>query len=117
MPALLTRMSTGPSSFRTRSKNSVDRRFIRNVAALSQRTDAQLLDERGRLLSGLVPFAIADGDRCSMASKRERNRAPDSPRAARHDGYTRLQTRIVHRRPATRRKYHTGLKIGGIARR
>ena len=82
MPALFTRMSTGPKSASTPSTIArtlvvvVDRRHVR-----AART-AELLDLGDRFLGGIFVAPVVDRDVGAVCGEPERDRAADAPAAA-----------------------------------
>ena len=95
MPALFTRMSTGPSVARDGFEKRRDVGFVADVAPPRPGAPAAPAHGGDELRGWRVLLAIRDGHGCAALGEELRDAAADAARPAGHDGDTAVELKIV----------------------
>ena len=95
IPALFTRMSTGPSALATESKNAVTSASVADVAPPRPGAPAAPAHGGDELRGCRVLLAIGDGDGGAPFGEELRDAAADAARPAGHDGDTAVELQVV----------------------
>ena len=98
IPALLTRMSTGPRALAACSKKAVDRRFAPDVAPRRPGPSARRLDGGLDLARRRLAVAKRNPHRGASFRQRLRDRPADASGAAGHDRHTPREAQFIAQR-------------------